>query len=112
MWVTSLVRNYSDHAELVTVSLAIDEPMPEGCARTVAQIVPGSSIFVQSPGEQKYLAWRVRYECHSPASVQVIRQTVRPSIEHLDIDGDGPHTGADTVPANNSKSVARQVLIY
>jgi hypothetical protein len=110
MWVIAEVGNHSDHAELVTVSISILEPVPAGCTRTIVMILPGQTQFVMAAGEQKFIVWRVRYECHSVTG-QVINQTVTVSITHDDIDGPGPHNGNDSVPANNSKTTTKQVII-
>jgi hypothetical protein len=57
------------------------------------------------------IVWRVRYECHAPAAIQVIDQTVTVDISHDDIDGPGPHSGNDTNLANQSKTTTKQVII-
>jgi hypothetical protein len=113
MWVIAEIGNFSNHTELVTISMSILEPVPPpaGCTRTIAQILPGQNQFVMVAGEQKILVWRVRYECHTPATGQVITQTVTVSITHDDIDGPGPHNGADTNLTNQSKTTSKQVII-
>jgi hypothetical protein len=111
MWVIAEVGNHSNHAELVTVSMSIAEPVPAGCTRSQVMVLPGQTQFVMAAGEQKFIVWRVRYECHSPAGGQVINQTVTVSITHDDIDGPGPHSGNDTNPSNNTKVATKQVII-
>jgi len=111
MWVTATVRNLSDHQELVQAGLTIDEPVPDGCSRTVAQFMPGSSARMMSPGSLASVMWRVRFECHPPAAPQVITQTVSVTAIHLDIDGAGPHAGSDANPWNDTATAYRQVLI-
>ena len=76
MWVIAEVGNNSNHAELVTVSMSIAEAVPAGCTRAIVMILPGQTQFVMAADEQKFIVWRVRYECHSPATIQVINQTV------------------------------------
>ena len=110
MWIIAEVGNHSDHTELVTITLTILEPVPAGCTRVIDMVLPGQTTFVMVAGEQKFIVWRVRYECHAVAG-QVINQTVTVSISHDDIDGAGPHNGNDTVPANNSKTTVKQVII-
>jgi hypothetical protein len=111
MWVIAEVGNFSDHDELVSVSMNIAEAVPAGCTRVIALILPGQLTFILLEGEQKIIVWRVRYECHTPAVIQVINQTVTVAIQHLDIDGPGPHNGNDTNLANQSKTTTKQVII-
>jgi hypothetical protein len=111
MWVIAEVGNNSNHSELVTVSMSIAEPVPAGCTRAIVMILPGQTQFVMFADEQKFIVWRVRYECHSPATIQVINQTVTVSITHDDIDGGGPHNGNDSNLANNTKTTTKQVII-
>jgi hypothetical protein len=110
MWVIAEIGNHSNHAELVTISISILEPVPAGCTRTITLVLPGQTQFVMAAGEQKFIVWRVRYECHAVTG-QVINQTVTVSISHDDIDGPGPHNGNDSVPANNTKTTTKQVII-
>jgi hypothetical protein len=111
MWVISEVGNNSNHAELVTVGMSIAEAAPAGCTRVTVMILPGQTQFVMAAGEQKFIVWRVRYECHSPATAQVITQTVTVTIAHNDIDGGGPHNGNDSNLSNNTKTTSKQVII-
>jgi hypothetical protein len=111
MWVMAEVGNFSSHNELVTVSISIAEAVPTGCTRTIVLILPGQAQFILIVGEQKFIVWRVRYECHAPATSQVINQTVQVCIAHNDIDGGGPHSGNDTNLANQSKTTTKQVII-
>ena len=34
------------------------------------------------------MVWRVRYECHAPATAQTLDQTIKVCITHIDV-GDG-----------------------
>ena len=113
MWIIAEIGNFSDHSELVTIDMSIaeDVPDPVGCTRSEVTILPGQASFILEQGEQKFIVFRVRYECHSPAGGQVIDQTVTVTINHDDIDGAGPHDGADTNLANQSKTVVKQVII-
>jgi len=113
MWVIAEIGNFSDHDELVTINMSIAEavPPPAGCTRSEVTILPGQASFILTQGEQKFIVFRVRYECHSPAGGQVIDQTVTVTITHDDIDGAGPHDGDDTHLANQSKTVVKQVII-
>ena len=42
---------------------------PSGCSQSGLEqpILPGSPQFWLSPGEVKWVLYRARYECHSPA---------------------------------------------
>jgi hypothetical protein len=111
MWVIAEVGNNSNHAELVTVAMSIAEGVPAGCTRDIVMVLPGQTQFVMAADEQKFIVWRVRYECHAPAGIQVINQTVTVTITHDDIDGGGPHNGNDSNLANNTKTTTKQVII-
>jgi hypothetical protein len=133
MWVIAEIGNFTlpPHVELVHISLTIAEAVPAGCTRTIAQILPGQAQFTLLPLEQKVLVWRVRYECHSPAAIQTITQTVTVGITHCDpsTSNPGPITqptpggvcspnsvgpGHETNPsglANNTKTAVKQVII-
>jgi len=115
MWVLCEIGNFSDHIELVTISLAVTGPVPAGCSRTQALILPGQDQFVMGtltePTEQKFVVYRVRYECHS-VTPQTLAQTATLSITHDDIDGpSGPHSGNDTNLSNQSFSVGKTIII-
>jgi len=131
MWVISEVGNFSSHTELVHISMSIAEAVPSGCTRDATQILPGQAQFYLLTGEQKVLVWRVRYECHSPATIQTIVQTVTVGVTHCDpsTSNPGPITqptpggvcdpnsvgaGHETNPSgltNNTKTASKQVII-
>lgn len=82
MWVIPQIQNNSSEAESVTVSLEVTGP-PEpdyflgfgrfriGCDQDVELILPGFDSFWMAPGEEKFVLYRVRYECHPPAYPEV-----------------------------------------
>lgn len=137
MWVIAEIGNFSTHTELVHINLSISPAVPAGCTRTASLILPGQVQFtlLGSPtsGEQKILVWRVRYECHSPAAIQTINQTVTVGVTHCDPSTTGlaapeptavtvaapggicqPNAvpaGADGNLANNTKTATKQVII-
>jgi hypothetical protein len=132
MWVISEIGNVAGDAELVHINMSILENVPAGCTRDVNQILPGQSQFLLSPGEQKVLVWRVRYECHAPTTAQVITQTVTVGVTHCDpttTSSPGPVTdptpgGAcsantinegpgdrETFVSDNTKTTAKQIII-
>jgi len=118
MWVIAEVGNIGSDPdpETVTVTMEIDEdvPPPNGCTRTPlddnpadgilneSMVLPGQDTFIMADEEQKFLVWRLRYECHSPATVQTFDQTVTVTI---DLAGDGN-------PANDSQTVVKTVIIH
>jgi hypothetical protein len=100
MWVISEIGNLASDAELVHINMSISPAVPNGCSGVVNQILPGQSQFFLSSHEQKVLVWRVRYECHSPATAQVINQTVKVGVTHCDTTTSAPAAGvAGTVTA-------------
>ncbi|MEK7248459.1 MAG: thrombospondin type 3 repeat-containing protein, partial [Chloroflexota bacterium] len=130
MWVIAEIGNFTTppHVELVHISITITPAVPTGCTRTISQILPGQVQFTLAGGEQKILVWRVRYDCHSPAAIQTISQTVTVGVTHCDpsTSNPGPITqptpggicdpnsvgpGYDTNLANNSFSATKQVII-
>ena len=117
MWIIAEIGNHSapPHADVITVHLAIAGAVPAGCTRTPldnapvdgfldeAQILPGQSTFVMAPNEQKFVVYRLRYECHAPAVISTFNQTVTVSIIH--------NGAPDGNPANNSKTVTKTIII-
>jgi hypothetical protein len=132
MWVIAEIGNFTlpPHAELVHISISIAEAVPSGCTRTISQILPGQAQFWLLASEQKVLVWRVRYECHAPAGIQTITQTVTVGVTHCDPSTTlpaptqptpGGACTANSVPAghetnpsglvNNTKTASKQVII-
>jgi hypothetical protein len=135
MWVIAEIGNFSNpaHQELVHISMSIAESMPVDCganSRTISQILPGQSQFTLASNEQKILVWRVRYECHAPATIQTITQTVTVGVTHCDPSTTTPTVtqptpggpcsansvgpGHETNPSglvNNTKTASKQVII-
>jgi hypothetical protein len=131
MWVICEIGNLNTAAELVHISMTIAEAVPAGCTRTQALVLPGADQFLMAGPEQKTVVWRVRYECHSPATAQVINQTVTVGITHCDptttlpdpqtnptpggpctanSQNEGP-AGVETNISNNTKTTTKQVII-
>jgi hypothetical protein len=104
MWVTAKVTNHSAHDETISVAMTIAEPMPAGCAREARIIVPAQTSMIMYAGETKSMVWRVRYECHSPATNSVVPQTVTVRVTHQP-------DGIDTQPSNNTASLKRYVMV-
>ncbi len=110
MWVIAEVGNHTDpaHVETVDIGLDISPDVPDGCTRDAQQILPGQARFLMSENEQKFVVFRVRYECHTPADPQVITQTVTVSITHINT-SDGDELGAAL--DNNSQTTTKAVII-
>lgn len=135
MWVIAEIGNFTTppHVELVHINVSITGAVPAGCTRAISQVLPGQVQFTLAGGEQKVLVWRVRYECHSPATIQTITQTVTVGVTHCDPSTTGPAApeptavtvaapggicqpnsvpaGADSNLANNTKTATKQVII-
>jgi hypothetical protein len=122
MWVISEIGNFSNHIDSVLISIAITPNVPAGCTRTIVQILPGQTTFLMASKEQKFLVWRVRYECHSPATEQVISQTVTVCVNHQDT-GNGdeveppqftvvtPHNHGTHIGIKDCASATRSIII-
>jgi hypothetical protein len=117
MWVITEVGNLSNHVELVHINMTIAEPVPAGCTRTQTLILPGQQQFLLAVGEQKMIVWRVRYECHAPAAIQVINQSTsnpgpitQPTPGGV-CDPNSVPAGYESNTANNSKTTTKQVII-
>jgi hypothetical protein len=119
MWIICEVGNHSGPpvTETVTVSMDIPQAVPAGCTRTPvdgadagssigeeSMILPGQSTFTMTGNEQKFLVWRLRYECHSPAPANsTFQQTVNVNIALV-----GP---VDGNLSNNSFSVTKTIIV-
>jgi hypothetical protein len=150
-WDITEIGNVSSDAELVHISMTItgaddgnadgdeatetaaveaqeDSGVPAGCTRTQSLVLPGQTQFILASHEQKVIVWRVRFECHAPATAQVINQTVTVGVTHCDPTTTTPATaptpggpctansetdGAnqETILADNTKTAVKQVII-
>lgn len=66
MWVIGEVQNTSASTLQAEAALTVD-PVPEGCQQVYQLILPGDPSFELLPGEARWVIYRLRYECHSPA---------------------------------------------
>ena len=98
MWVLSEIGNFSDHVEEVSLALSITPAVPTDCTRDEQQILPGQSQFLIDEDEQKFVVWRVRYECHT-ATPQTLDQTITVSIDHIE-DGSGSEATSFLTPGH------------
>jgi hypothetical protein len=130
LWLITEIGNVSSDTELAHIDMSILEPVPTGCTRTQSLVLPGQQQFLMAPGEQKIIVWRVRYECHAPATAQVINQTVTVGVTHCDPTTtnvpNGPNTPGgpcttnsinegpsevETILNDNAKTTTKQVIL-
>jgi hypothetical protein len=93
MWTICEIGNRSNHAETVDIGLTVTGYPPLGCIMTQSLILPGQEIFSMLAGEQKFVLWRNRFECHDPATPGVYTLNVESCIDHVNhttgVDDDG-----------------------
>jgi hypothetical protein len=112
MWVICEIGNVTNEAEQVTITTAanlISGALPAGCTRTAALILPGQTTFTLAPHEQKMIVFRVRYECHAPATGVTVTQTVTFTVTHVNDAGTG--RDVETILADNTKITTKPVII-
>jgi hypothetical protein len=85
MWTICEIGNRSNHTETVDISLTVTG-QPAGCTNAQMLILPGQTEFSMLAGEQKFVLWRNRFECHTPAVPGVYTLNVEACIDHV------PHT--------------------
>ncbi len=107
MWIIAEIGNLTDHDDTVELNLTITPPVPDGCTEDIQQILPGRSQFILMALEQKWVLFRVRYECHSPALPGIYPLLVELCIDHIPDVPDGD----DTFPANDCQSRTKSLLI-
>jgi hypothetical protein len=110
MWIICEVGNFSDHDEEVSVELTVDAP-PAGCTDDPALILPGFDNFWMTSGEQKWVLWRVRYECDATAVPGVYPLDIEACIAHETVHGDG---GTEMGPFldNNCWNGVRNLIVH
>jgi hypothetical protein len=88
----------------VDLSLTIDGN--PGCLEDIQPILPGNNPFTLLELEQKWVLFRVRYECHTPApGIYPLEITL--TIDHVA----HPDGGDDFYAANDSQSRTKSLLI-
>jgi len=107
MWIIGEIGNLTDHDDTVVLTLTITPPVPAGCDQDIQQILPGRSEFILLADEQKWVLFRVRYECHDPALPGIYPLNVELCIDHIPELGDGD----DTFPANDCQSRIKSLLL-
>jgi len=66
MWVICEIGNPYPDANLASISLDVSG-VPAGCDPLIQLVLPGQEEFVLAAGEQKWVLYRERFECHDPA---------------------------------------------
>jgi murein DD-endopeptidase MepM/ murein hydrolase activator NlpD len=105
MWVVAEIANLSGppHVDTAILSLTLNPSSVSGCAIQKGLILPGSSSTVLAGYEQKYIVYRVLFECHNPAQPGPIPIGITVSVAHSN--------GTDGNPGNNSMSVTKTIII-
>jgi hypothetical protein len=119
MWVLCEIGNFSGHDDFVVISDADDilsggilngslNPLDaDGCGNQTTMLIPGRTDFVLLNGEQKFVLYRTKFECHEPATQQVVPISVTVAIDHV-VTGD---PGDDLNSSNDSVTVNQNVII-
>jgi hypothetical protein len=112
MWVICEIGNVTSEPEPVTITSAatlVSGALPAGCTSTTGLILPGQTSFTLGAHEQKDIVYRVRYECHAPATGTVINQTVAFTVTH--VNDAGTAADVETILSDNTQTTTRQVII-
>ena len=110
MWVLCEIGNFSGHDDNVVITAAsaiLTASLPTGCTASTVLLIPGRTDFVLLAGEQKFVLYRTRFECHSPATQQVLPITVTVSINHVQVLPDGD----DLNTSNDSVSISQNIIV-
>jgi len=94
--------------EAVTLDLTITPTVPAGCTAVTQQILPGRNPFYLMSGEQKWVLYRTRFECHDPALEGIYPLNVKLCIDHV---AHVPASGDDLNQVNDCQSRAKSLLI-
>ena len=100
----------SDHPETVEIDLTIDPDAIAGCLDdpfAPALILPGHNPFTMTVGEQKWVLYRTRFECHASAAAGNYPLEVTLCIDHVM----HPDGGDDLNLANDCQTRIRSLLI-
>jgi hypothetical protein len=110
MWAIGEIGNWSDHTETASLDLTIDPASLEGCTDdplAPTLILPGHNPFTMPAGEQKWVLYRTRFECHEEDGAVA---GIYPILVELCITHE-TGGGADGDLTNNCESRVRSVLI-
>ncbi len=83
LWAMCEIGNLETYVEGATISMNVTGA-PAGCSQITQLILPGQSTFLLQPNEQKWILYRVRYQCPAgsatpavyPLNVQICVQSV------------------------------------
>ncbi len=110
MWVLCEIGNLTSHDDSVVITSAanlVTATLPNGCSMATSLLIPGRTDFVLLANEQKFVLYRTRFECHDPATQQVLPLSITVSIDHVQILPDGD----DTNTANDSFTVNQNIIV-
>jgi hypothetical protein len=86
MWVLCEIGNFSGQDDAVVITAAanlLTWSPPAGCTATTSLLIPGRVDFVLLEDEQKFVLYRTKFECHAPATEQVLSISITVSINHI-----------------------------
>jgi hypothetical protein len=98
MWAICEIGNNDAKAQTISMSMDVTGA-PAGCTQAEQLILPGQESFVMTPGEQKWVLYRMRYECAS-GTPGVYNLNVSFCVAGGPSDDDGDST-ADEDPNDN-----------
>jgi hypothetical protein len=110
MWVLCEIGNFSGHDDSVIITdpaALLTWTPPTGCTASTSLLIPGRVDFVLLEDEQKFVLYRTKFECHAPATEQVIPISITVSIDHVQ----EPPDGDDSNAANDSVTVNQNINI-
>ena len=82
MWTICEIGNPGQADQTVKISLDVTgAPAAPGCTQVQQLILPGQDTFVLTGFEQKWVLYRDRYECHSPAIAAIYPLNVKFCVE-------------------------------
>jgi hypothetical protein len=110
MWVLCEIGNFTSHNDNVVITdpaNLVSVSLPNGCTKSTSLQIPGRTDFILGAHEQKFVLYRTKFECHSPATQQVLPLSVTVSIDHVQM----PPDGDDTNTANDSVTINQNIVI-
>jgi hypothetical protein len=92
MWVICEIGNSETYPEVAQMSLSVTGA-PTGCMQVEQLVLPGQERFYMTALEQKWVLYRVRYECHDPAAPNVYPLDVKFCLTPDPLPYDDDHDG-------------------
>jgi hypothetical protein len=105
MWIIGEIGNLRDHPE--TVDLSLTASGNPGCMEDIEEILPGRPEFTLLEMEQKWVLYRIRYECHAPTTPGLYPIIITMTIDHVA----HPDGGDDTHPANDFQERVKSLMV-